>query len=308
MTKVNPKKGKQPERSDHWIPAVERNALKPKDFTRTLPKPIEVTVRINNKPVRALLDTGSMADFVSTTIVDQLGLTKEVLAKPLPVQLAVHGSRSKINCSVTVDFEYQEINCKRRFDVVNLDNYDMILGTPFLFQHKVAIRLNPIRISIGSALPVDIQGEDTAVITSAAADLLEDELGKLRTELLQDAADLCQDGARAELPPLRAVNHTIPVIDEAKVYSWRPSKCPDAMRHLWLEKKKAYLDSGRWQMASGTNASPMLMIPKPPREPNDGELRLRTVVDKRQQNANTHKLTAPLPDIDGILRNIVKHR
>lgn len=61
-------------------------------------------------------------------------------------------------------------------------------------------------------------------------------------------------------------------------------------------------------MASRANASPMLMIPKPPRDPHDGELWLRTVVDKRQQNANTHKLTAPLPDIDGILRNIVKHR
>ena len=305
---AKPRKGKQVERSPNWIPAVERNAMKTKDFTRTLPKPIVVTTHVNEKPVRALIDTGSMADFLSTTLVDQLGLTKEILAKPLPVQLAVHGSRSKINCCVTVDFKYQEIDCKRRFDVVNLDNYDMILGTPFLFQHKVAIGLNPIRISIGTALPVDIHGEEIAVISSAAADLFEDELDQLREELRHGAADLCQDGARAELPPLRAVNHTIPIINEDKVYAWRPSKCPDAMRNLWHKKKKAYLDSGRWQMASGTNASPMLMIPKPPRDPNDGELRLRTVVDKRQQNANTHKLTAPLPDIDGILQNVVKHK
>ena len=191
---------------------------------------------------------------------------------------------------------------------MNLDNYDMILGTPFLFQHKVAIGLNLIRISIGSALPVDIQGEEIAVISLAAADLFKDELSWLREDLGCDAADLCQDGARTELPLLRAVNHTIPVIDENKVYSWRPSKCPDAMRHLWHKKKKAYLESGRWQMALGTNASPMLMIPKPLHDPNDGELRLRTVVDKRQQNANTHKLTVPLPDIDGILRNVVKHK
>ncbi|PIL34763.1 transcription factor [Ganoderma sinense ZZ0214-1] len=175
-TGVKPRKGKKPEQPANWIPAVERNAMKTKDFTRVLPKPIVVTVQVNGQPVRALIDTGSMADFLSTTIVDQLGLKKEVLAKPLPVQLAVHGSRSKINCCVTVDFQYQEINCKRRFDVVNLDNYDMILGTPFLFQHKVAIGLNPIRISVGSDKPLDIQGEEIAVITSAAADLLEDEL------------------------------------------------------------------------------------------------------------------------------------
>ncbi len=59
-------------------------------------------------------------------------------------------------------------------------------------------------------------------------------------------------------------------------------------------------------MASGVNVSPMLMIPKPARE--DGVLHLRTVVDKRQQNANTHKLAAPLPDIEGILQNVVKHK
>ena len=70
------KQGKQAERSPDWIPAVERNAMKTKDFTRTLPKPIVVTVLINNKPVRALIDTGSMADFVSTTIVIAIIVSK----------------------------------------------------------------------------------------------------------------------------------------------------------------------------------------------------------------------------------------
>ena len=307
-TGVKPKPSRKQEHPDNWIPAVEQNAMKTKDFTCTLPKPIVVTVHVNGKPVRALIDTGSMANFLSTTVVDQLGLKKEILAKLLPIQLAVHGSRSKINCCVTIDFKYQEIDCKQRFDIMNLDNYDMILGTPFLFQHKVTIGLNPIRISVGSARPVDIQGEEVVVITSAAADLLEDELNQLCAELHHDAADLCQDGVCTELPPLCAVNYTIPIIDERRVDSWQPSKCPDAMKHLWHEKKKAYLDSGRWQMASGTNASPMLMIPKPPCDPNDGELQLRTVVDKWQQNTNTHKLTAPLLDIDGILRNVIKHK
>ena len=32
------------------------------------------------------------------------------------------------------------------------------------------------------------------------------------------------------------------------------------------------------------------------------------MVDKQQQNANTYKLAAPLPDIEGILRNVVKHK
>ncbi|OJT02036.1 Retrovirus-related Pol polyprotein from transposon 17.6 [Trametes pubescens] len=288
------------------IPAIERNAMRPKDFTRTAPLPVVVTVQINGRPARALLDTGCMADFISTTLVDQLKLPTEVLEKQLPVQLAVQGSRSKISRCATVDFAYQDISSRRRFDVVNLENYDIILGTPFMFQHKVALALNPARVVIGCSEPAVMEGEDVAVILSAAAELLEDKLDELREILRTEASDLCQDGTALALPPLRAINHTIPLIDESKIYSYRPSKCPEALKHLWQERKVANLDSGRWQLASGVNASPMLMIPKPARE--DGVLRLRTVVDKREQNANTHKMAAPLPDMDGILRNVVKHK
>jgi len=79
-----------------------------------------------------------MADFLSTKVADQLRLPLTTYEKPLPVQLAVQGSRSKINCGTTVNFQYQTIDCDRTFDVVNLDNYDAILGTPFLYQHQVA--------------------------------------------------------------------------------------------------------------------------------------------------------------------------
>jgi len=100
---------------------------------------IVVPVKINGHTIRALLDSGSMADFISTTVADQLKLPKEVYQRPLSVQLAVHGSRSKINCGTTVRLQYQTIDCDRTFDIANLDNYDAILGTPFLFQHQIAI-------------------------------------------------------------------------------------------------------------------------------------------------------------------------
>src|ERR1700728_2012263 len=99
---------------------------------------------------------------------------------------------------------------------------------------------------------------------------------------------------------MRAINHTIPLIDEKKIYSWRPSKCPDALKDLWRAKRDAYLKTGRWEIRSGINAMPMLMLKKLDSE----KLRLRTVVDSRERNANTRKLSSPLPDIDAILPNI----
>jgi hypothetical protein len=55
---------------------------------------------------------------------------RENLDTPLSLQLAVQGSRSKVNTRATVKLEYQEINEMGTFDIININNYDVILGTP----------------------------------------------------------------------------------------------------------------------------------------------------------------------------------
>jgi len=286
--------------------AIQRNASRLKDFNRKTPRPIVVEVLINGEPAQALIDSGSMADFVSTKLVDQLRLKRHTLAKPLGLQLAVAGSRSKINTEVEAKFKYQEINTLKRFDVANLDSYDIILGTPFIFQHKVLLGLNPTRVGIGSVEPLPIRGVEIATVKSMAAEIKEEEIEKIRQELKEEAQDLCQEALKTGLPPLRAINHRIPLIDEKKIYAWRPSRCPEPLKQQWREKRQAYLQTGRWRIATGTNAMPMLIIKKPYPGPN-GEVLLRTVVDKRQQNDNTRKLVSPLPDMDAILRNAASH-
>ncbi|KAF8800004.1 hypothetical protein BYT27DRAFT_7048075, partial [Phlegmacium glaucopus] len=136
---------------------IQRNAARIKDVAGLLlPKPIVLRVNINGNPVRALVDSGSLGDFILSTVVDQLKIKKNVLSKPIGLQLAVQGSRSKINSTVNVDLAYQSINSARRFNVVNLKDYDAILGTPWIYQHQVCIGLNPARIMIGSDEPLPI--------------------------------------------------------------------------------------------------------------------------------------------------------
>ena len=65
-----------------------------------------------------------------------------------------------------------------------------------------------------------------------------------------------------------------------------------------MEKRDAYIKSGRWKITSARNTVPMLLIPKPGTKPPE----LRTVVDLQERNKNTRKLTSLLPDMDGILR------
>ena len=289
----------------HKYPALQRNAAQIKGNLRVLPKPITVKVMVNGRPARALLDSGSLGDFVSSTLVDQISAKKEILETPVSLQLAVQGSRSKVNARTTLKLEYQDIDESRTFDVININNYDLILGTPFMYQHQVCLGFNPARIVIGNetALPMKA-GADTKLM-AAGISLSNEEIDAVREELVQRAIPLCREVDETELPPLRDINHTIPLIDEAKTYPWRPSKCPEAFREQWAEKRNAYLKSGRWEVTSSGNTVPMLLIPKP--YTSDPVL-LRCVVDLRVRNKNTHKMTSPLPDMEGMLRRTAGHK
>lgn len=283
-------------------PALQRNASITRDFRRAIPKPVVVIVHVNGHPARALIDTGSLADFMSLTTAEQIKCKLTMLEKPLTIQLAVQGSRSKVNYGTQVQFQYQGADYARYFDIINLQHYDLILGTPFLYQHSVTVGLHPSRVVLGSTDPLPLKGSGVTMLESRAVEVFEDRIERTRAYLKELARPLCAKASETALPPLRAINHTILLIDEAKIYPWRPSRCPEPMRSQWSEKRRAYLASGRWQMTSTGNTVPMLFIRKP------GTDRLRTVVDLRERNKNTRKLTSPLPDMEGILRRVARKK
>ena len=167
-----------------------------------------------------------------------------------------------------------------------------------MHQHQVCIGFNPARIVIGSdeLMPLKM-GDDTKRMVHTMVPE-EREIERAREELRQYAEPICREMSETDLPPLRAINHTIPLIDEQKIYQWRPSRCPEAFRAQWAEKRDAYIKSGRWNITSAGNTVPMMFIQKPGSNPP----LLRVVVDLRERNKNTHKLTSPLPDIEGMLR------
>ena len=279
-------------------PALQRNAAQVKGNQRILPKPIVVRATVNGHPVQALLDSGSLGDFMSTTLADQLGVKKVLLDTPLALQLAVQGSRSRVNAMATVQFKYQDIDEPHTFDVINLNNYDLILGTPWMHQHQICIGFNPARVVVGSdeAQPLKVGSDTKLMIHSLTPE--EQRIDEARGELRQYAEPLCKEIIDTGLPPLQDINHTIPLIDENKTYQWRPSRCPEIFRSLWADKRNDYIQTGRWKITSARNTVPMMLIPKPGTNPPQ----LRTVVDLRERNQNTQKLTSPLPDMEGMLR------
>ncbi|KZT03408.1 uncharacterized protein LAESUDRAFT_738279 [Laetiporus sulphureus 93-53] len=184
----------------------------PHDFQHVIPEPPTIVIDVD--------DTGSMADFISAWLVHQLGLKSFELAKPLPVHLAVQGSRSKIHSECQAMIVYQAINEVRCFDVTNLSTYDVVLGTPFFFQHQVALEFNPTTIEIGSAKSLPIEGKCLKVLESRATEMYEDRLKGVHEHLREYAKPICKSAQDSPLPPLQAINHVIPLKDPNKVYTW----------------------------------------------------------------------------------------
>jgi hypothetical protein len=57
----------------------------------------------------------------------------------------------------------------------------------------------------------------------------------------------CKDimsGVPSQLPPMRAINHHIPLIDDSKRHHYYLSRCPESMTHLLQEKIKRYTAAG----------------------------------------------------------------
>jgi Retroviral aspartyl protease len=167
---------------------IQRNSAATKDFTRVVPNLIVVFIKINGQAPCALIDSGSLADFISTTLADQLKLKKQSLAKGLTVKVAVSGWRSKVNFGSDVEFHYQERRTKRHFDIMNVDRYDVIPGTPFLHQHKVSRGFNPPHVKSGSNEPSLLKGFQGRTVPSMAADILMLDVDESRAELVACAS------------------------------------------------------------------------------------------------------------------------
>jgi hypothetical protein len=89
---------------------------------------------------------------------------------------------------------------------------------------------NKARVVIGSDEPIPFtEGADTKLLVSVL-NYDDEEIEEARQILKNAAASLCKTVVETELPPLRAINHKIPLIDENKTYPWRPSRCPQAFR------------------------------------------------------------------------------
>lgn len=126
------------------------------------------------------------------------------------------------------------------------------------------------------------------------------DIPRLREGWVEYAKDLLGP-IPAKLPKFREINHRIPIIDPELRYNYHLPRCPEALQAELREKVDRYTAAGWWEMKAAYQAPPLLCVPK-----KNG--RLRTVVDARKRNDNTHKDVTPFPDQDEIRMDVARAR
>ena len=206
--------------------------------------------------------------------------------------------------------------------MVNLDRWDLLLGNPFCNQYGVVLDYKNHTIRFSDTVINVLSHEEEATAHRGERKLhlhaIGNWLGNDDTtlpepekppgppkpkqmqsgtrptleELNAKLEPLCQKWLKefaciygpppSKLPPLRAINHTIQLINPDAPYSLRPPQCSVALFPLLCEKTQCYIQAGLWKPTHGKNTVPLLTIPK-----ISMELKLCTVINVQERNANT---------------------
>jgi hypothetical protein len=125
-------------------------------------------IPINGVLAYTLFDTGSTPDMLSPEFVRVAGIEVKELKDPIPLGLGCVGSRSTINYGCETKLKVGNQTISKYFDVTNIDRYDAILGTAFMFKHKMVLDVREKLIYIGGIKGESIQalspGEEVTVI------------------------------------------------------------------------------------------------------------------------------------------------
>ena len=99
-------------------------------------------------------------------------------------------------------------------------------------------------------------------ITIQKGSLTKEDIPRLREEWRKKCEDIMK-GAPERLPPMREVNHRIPIVDENKRYKYHSPRCPDSLKPELIEKIARYTRAGWWEPIQVDQAAPMLCVMSP---------------------------------------------
>ena len=125
-------------------PGVSLTSLQEKtsDLSQSLTTIEELLVlsgKMKGKRIRALIDSGSSGNFISTSMVEACNLQTQQHIDPLEVIVADGRSLTGVDCVTKVPFSIGKVRGLFSGEVYLLDEFDLILGIPWLTERRVLL-------------------------------------------------------------------------------------------------------------------------------------------------------------------------
>lgn len=272
------------------------------------PRTIRFVGMIQGHEVLILVDSGSTHSFISSSLSDVLQ-GKQQLQQKLSVKVA---NGQVLHCdshfSNTV-WQVQKCSFTSEFRVLPLSHFDIIIGMDWLELYspmKVHWREKWMMIPY-QGYTVTLQGIITSLPAGSVLQLLfvaegstpvfDASLPPTLLKLLQQFADAFTppDG----LPPSRACDHEIPLIEGARPVNIRPYRVAPALKDEIEKQVAEMLEKGIIQKSTSPFSSPVLLVKKK-------DHTYRFCVDFRHLNALTKKGRYPVPIIEEFLDELNK--
>lgn len=274
---------------------------------------------VKDRNLQVLLDTGSTHNFVSQAVVKHLRLNTERCTS-MSVTLA---DGTILSCSqkvVNMSWQMAGEEFTSNFYVIPLGGYDLVLGVQWLqqvspiwfdFNQRVVklhwkgktVQLNQ-ELCTPKQVHIQLENDDRWLKKEESYFLVQ-------LTSLESTEEREKDGVPAEvqelihefddifatpqgLPPSRAQDHFIPIMEGSKPVNANPYRCPYLQKSEIERLVREMLDHGIIQHSNSPYASPVLLVRK-----KDNTWRF--CVDYRALNAITIKNRFPIPIIEELL-------
>lgn len=272
---------------------------------------------------RALVDSGAAGNFIAK---DFVARNEEVLGRRLTkgggTIEVVDGSVKNVECMVSnVLLRNGPFKDKLSAKVIEIKNYDLILGKPWLRKHNPAVdwREDKLEIQKGENYYV-LRGEKhfQPVRNQLAAIACEDDLKESEALVVLKEDHSSENSCKSSdallklkklypkvfqevqgLPPARSAEHEITTVEGSKPVAIPPYRLSPLEGEALKKELKNLLHKGLIRPSNSPWSAPTLFVKK-----KDGSLRL--CVDYRKLNQITVKNSYPIPRIDDLLDRLSK--
>ncbi|KAJ7454313.1 hypothetical protein B0H11DRAFT_1740524 [Mycena galericulata] len=132
---------------------------------------LSALLKVGSSMAYVLFDSGSNTDSTTPEYANLIDGVRIPLKEQVTLQLGCKGSKSKISYGTRVPVDFGGVRGYVYFDQVNLDRYDIVIGTPFMNRHGVILDFGKreIRFPRGATIKAFSSLEEASLLAERKA-------------------------------------------------------------------------------------------------------------------------------------------